>query len=57
MNKMLDTEYPRLSEKAFLRKIGVAVPFEGVKAKEVRKRAFRANRKSRIAAKRAWLDT
>lgn len=57
MNKMLDARIPTLSTKAALRLIGQPVPFAGRKAKEETRKAFRAERKARIAAKRAWLES
>lgn len=57
MNKMLEPTFPRLSDKAALRLIGQPVPFAGRKAKEETRKAFRAERKARIADKRSWLES
>lgn len=57
MNKPLDPNAPRLTEKAFLRRIGVPVPFEGRAAKEAAKHKRRKDRRAAIARKREWLDS
>lgn len=57
MNKMLPTNLPRLSSKAFLRMIGEPVPFAGRQAKELDRMARRTERRQVIARKGEWLNS
>lgn len=56
MNKMLDPNAPRLSEKALLRLLGVPLPFNR-EAKEMAKRERRTARRNRNAEKQYWLNS
>ena len=57
MNKMLPADYPRLSDKAFLRLIGESVPFAGRAAKELERKARRTERRQVRARKAEWLNS
>lgn len=57
MNKPMDPDAPRLSEKAVLRLLGLPVPFAGREAKEMAKRERRTERRNRQTEKRFWLDS
>lgn len=57
MNKMLPADYPRLSDKALLRLMGVPVPFAGRAAKEEERKARRMERRQVRARKAEWLNS
>lgn len=57
MNKMLPADHARLSDKAVLRLMGVAVPFAGRAAKEEDRKARRTERRQVRARKAEWLNS